>query len=124
MCHSPKIAFQRGGSRQRMRWISTQFAESQETEVEQFVHKIGSTATPPYQIHLTVSNKRVIMEVDTGAAVSLISYKTYQKLFASVPLEKFTIQLSTFILEHIPVVGQMNVDVRYGIREEHINYML
>ena len=54
------------------------------------------------------------MKVDTGAAVSLISYKTYQNLFASVPLEKFTIQLSTFIVELIPVVGQMTVDVRYG----------
>ena len=53
---------------------------------------------------LIVNNKRIIMEVDTGAAVSLISYKTYQKLFASVPLEKSTIKLSTFAAESIPVI--------------------
>ena len=59
------------------------------TEEEQFVHYIGSTATPPYEVKLTVNNKCVIMEVDTGAAVSLNSHKTYQKFFASVPLEKY-----------------------------------
>ena len=114
VCRSPKTGFQRGGSRQRMKWISTQLAESQEMEEEQFVHQIGSSATPPYQVQLTVNNKPVIMEVDTGAAVSLMSYKTYQKLFASVPLEKTTVKLSTFTSESIPVVGQMTVDVRYG----------
>ena len=88
VCRSPKIAFQRNGSRQRMKWISTQFAESQETEEEQFVHQIGSTATPTYQVELTVNNKCVIMEVDTSAAVSFICYKTYKKLFVSVPLDR------------------------------------
>ena len=85
-------------------------------EEEQFVHQIGSRsiATPPYQVQLTVNNKRVIMGVDTGAAVSLISYKSCQKLFASVPLEKSTVKLSTFTAESIPVVGQMTLDVRYG----------
>ena len=83
-CHSPKIAFQRGGSSQRMKWISTQFAKSHELKEEQFAHQIGCTATPPYQVQLTVNNKRVIMGVDTGLAVSLISYKTYLKMFASV----------------------------------------
>ena len=74
LCYSPKIAFQRGDSRQRMKWNSTQLAESQEMEEEQFVHQIGSTATPPYQVQLTVNNKRAIMEVDTGGAVSLVLY--------------------------------------------------
>ena len=72
---------------------------------EQFVHQIGSTATPPYQVELAVNKKPVVMEVDTGAAVSLISYKTYQVL---LPLEKCTIKLSTFIADSI-VVGQMTV---------------
>ena len=76
-------------------------------EEEQSVHQIGSTAAPLYQVELTVNNKHVIMEVDTGAAVSLISHKTYQKFFASVPLQKSTIKLSTFNVESIPVVGQM-----------------
>ena len=83
---------------------------------EQFVHQIGCTAQPPYQVQLTVNNKCVIMEVDTDAAVSLISYKTYQKLFASVPLEKSKIKLilPSLHAKSIPMVWQMTLDVPYG----------
>ena len=54
------------------------------------------------------------MEMDTGAAVSLISRELKGKLFSSVPLTQPTLLLHTYTSEWIPVLGEMNVEVKYG----------
>ena len=46
-----------------------------------------------------------------GAAVSLVSYKMYEKLLSNKPLEKSTAQLTTYSGESIKVQGVVNVDV-------------
>ena len=51
------------------------------------------------------------MEIDTGAAVSMISNKTKRALFPSEVLHKPTPNLT---LEPIPVLGQLTVEVCYG----------
>ena len=51
------------------------------------------------------------MELDTGAAVTLVSYKTYEKLLSNKHLEKSTTQLTTYSGERIKVQGVVNVDV-------------
>ena len=91
VCRSAKVPSQRGGPSRNTKWVATQLEENQEIEEEQFVHQIGSSSAPPYQVQLTVNNKQVVMEVDTGAAVSIMSYKTYMKLFPSVPLDNTTL---------------------------------
>ena len=54
------------------------------------------------------------MEIDTGAAVSLISQTTQEDLFPSTHLDKSSLVLRTYTAETIPVLGQMEVEVRYG----------
>ena len=54
------------------------------------------------------------MEIDTGAAVSLISQTTQEDLFPSARLDKSSLVLRTYTAETIPVLGQMEVEVRYG----------
>ena len=51
------------------------------------------------------------MELDSGAAVSLVSYKTYEKLLSNIHLDKSTTQLTTYSGESIKVQGAVNVDV-------------
>ena len=51
------------------------------------------------------------MELDSGAAVSLVSYKTYEKLLSNIHLDKSTTQLTTYSGESIKVQGVVNVDV-------------
>ena len=53
------------------------------------------------------------MEVDTGAAVSLISQRTYQEYLSQIPLEKSDILLKTYTGEQVPVLGKMKVRVSY-----------
>ena len=53
------------------------------------------------------------MEVDTGAAVSLISVKMQRRLFPSVMLNPATILLRT--TQQIIVLGQIDVEVQYQL---------
>ena len=53
------------------------------------------------------------MEVDTGAAVSLVSEKTYQSLFPERRLQPSKACLRTYSGESITVMGQTEVEVRY-----------
>ena len=54
------------------------------------------------------------MEVDTGAAVSVISSTTKNQPFSNVQLADTAIVLTTYTGEQMAVVGQMEVQVVYG----------
>ena len=49
------------------------------------------------------------MEVDTGAAVSLISDETRKKLLPAATLHRAPVRLRTYTGEMIKVLGQINV---------------
>ena len=54
------------------------------------------------------------MEIDTGAAVSVISERTRKKIFPDAALSKSAVLLKTSTGEVMPVLGEMNVEVKYG----------
>ena len=54
------------------------------------------------------------MEIDTGAAVSIISSKTQQALFPTATLSNALVKLRSVTSEPVPVLGQMAVQVKYG----------
>ena len=93
--------------------------ESSEEEVESLaVHQMGKpSAAHPITLEMSVDNKTLNMELDTGAAVSIISETTHKKLFGDVPLQKSPIALKTYTGEPMAVRGQMMVQVRYGSQE-------
>ena len=79
------------------------------------VHSVGVKSTAkPYKAELEIIGKKVAMEIDTGAAVSLISHKTQKTIFPNTPLSKPTLTLRTYTAEPIAVVGQMQVTVKYN----------
>ena len=54
------------------------------------------------------------MEIDTGVAVSLFSRKLKDNLILSIPLTWSLLMLRTYKSESIPVLGEMNVEVKHG----------
>lgn len=64
-------------------------------------------------VRLTLDEVQVPMEVDTGAAVSLIAEETQQWLLPSLVREEPTVRLTTYTAEEIPVVGVIRVQVEY-----------
>ena len=71
--------------------------------------RVGGKARQPILLSMTVNGQRLLMEVDTGAAVSVISSTTKNQLFSNVQLADTAIVLTT-----LAVVEQMEVQMVYG----------
>ena len=66
---------------------------------------------------MVISGQPLSMELDTGAAVTLVSEETFQSKWSNVTLQPSTAQLHTYSGEPLPVVGQAEVKVQYGEQE-------
>ena len=77
-------------------------------------------SSEPIRVSVIVNGKELEMEVDTGAAVSIISDQTRRSLFPDLQLRKSSLALKTYTDELMEVVGQLNVQVKYGSQEEKL----
>ena len=62
---------------------------------------------------MTLDGKPVTMEIDTGAAKTIIPEKTFHKLWPGRGLDETAVRLQSYLGEPIPVVGCANVRVVY-----------
>ena len=100
-----------------MKWLDSEPTVSQasvDVPAEELIWQLGATALRPYHGVLEVNGQRLKMEIDTGVAVSLISKTTRVRMFPAVHLSKSLLTLRTYTAETIPVLGQMEVQVKYG----------
>jgi hypothetical protein len=67
----------------------------------------------PLEVTMNVNKNSVVMEVDTGAGLSLVSEETYSSFFQSCPLKQTSIQLHTYGGQPIRVLGEIDVTVDY-----------
>ncbi len=81
---------------------------------EFYLYKFKETRPSPMQIPLQVEGKPLTMELDTGAAVSIISEDTRRTMFPQLKLRKSNIVLRTYTDESLQVTGQLHVHVQYG----------
>ena len=65
----------------------------------------GKKSPKPMEVTLTVDGHEMTMEVDTGAAWSVISKSTYQKIWHTRPLKPSLINLRTYTGEAVTVFG-------------------
>ena len=61
-----------------------------------------------------MEGKSLTMELDTGAAVSIISDATRRRKFTDVKLRKSKVILKTYTDQMMKVLGQLDVHVKYG----------
>lgn len=85
---------------------------------------VGAKVSSPITADLCVDGQPLTMEVDTGAALSLISEKTYKKMFPEVCLQKSNTVLRTYTEERMTVLGEMQVEVQYGQQREHLDLIV
>ena len=72
----------------------------------------------PYTVELSVNGAPLKMEVDTGAAVSLISEVTYKRLWKNPPkLKPTTTRLRTYSGQQLVVLGTLVVNVEYKTQQ-------
>ena len=85
---------------------------------------VSSQSSPPVLIDLQLNGKNVVMELDTGAAMSLISQSTYDKFFSNVKLHPSDIILRTYTSQAIIVLGQFDVDVIYEDQKRKLSLLV
>ena len=77
------------------------------------LHTLRAQSGQPLEVDLLLDGKPLCMEVDTGAAVSLVSEKTYRSFFPERCLQPSKACLRTYSVESITVIGQVEVEVCY-----------
>ncbi|XP_060761945.1 uncharacterized protein K02A2.6-like [Neoarius graeffei] len=125
-CHScSKMGHIARACRNRNKPMTTQYVEQEdmanESENELFGILSVYTATDGNRgidIQMHIEDSPVQMQLDSGAAVTLVSEKVYQQALAHLPLQKCNLRLTTFTGDIIPLKGQVNVAVRYDTQRQ------
>ena len=81
------------------------------------MHNLEERSSTPINVQVLVNGQQLTMELDTGAAISIILEETRKTLFADQKLRESSLVLKTYTGELMQVVGQLNVWVKYGTQE-------
>ena len=83
------------------------------------VYKVKSRA-PPITVTMEVNNKKLSMEVDTGAAVSIMSEETKRQLFPSLQIKKSGIILQMYTSDQLSTLGKCLVTAKYQNQKKNM----
>ena len=83
----------------------------QEEELALFT--VGTNTSQPIKLEVEVNSHPLVMELDTGADVSLISEKTYRSHFSKSTLLPLNVPLRTYTGEQMQVLGKLKARVKY-----------
>ena len=75
---------------------------------------LSSSSSKPIQVSVMIDKQQLLMEVDTGAAMSLVSGETYCRMWLQKSLQQATTMLRTYSAEYLSVCRCMNAEVVYG----------
>ena len=78
------------------------------------LYQVEGKSRPSYVVELFINGAPLEMEIDTGAAMTLISEKTYRNLWKQPPkLKPTSIRLRTYTGQQLVVLGTLNALVKY-----------
>jgi hypothetical protein len=102
--------------------------ESGNSDTEDYsLNNVKKDQKKAYRITPTINGVDVTMEIDTGASLSLISEKTYKKIWPkkSAPkLQPTRVNLWTYTREKIEVLGKINVMVEINNQKVSLDLMV
>ena len=76
-------------------------------------HLVGNSSVGPVYVQVEINSKPLKMEVDTGAALSIILEKTMKAVFPEETLWPSKLVLKTYTNEPMQVMSTLNVWVQY-----------
>ena len=108
------------------KWVGLEEAEMESDGfVETPVLQVKGTSERLLIATLEIDEVMVLMEVDTGAAVTLMSKETQKSLFPKVKLQKPKVRLQTYTAKQLSVLGVLTVQVVYrGYTGSHTLYVV
>ena len=84
----------------------------------------ASSKTKPIKCEVTIEGVPLIMEVDTGAEVSIISEATRKSLFLGLKPTRSNVVLKTYTEEVVPIVGELSVQVQYSDQTKQLKLIV
>ena len=85
---------------------------------EYHLHALSTQqSSDPITVEVSINGEQVHMEVDTGAAVSLVSDVVCKQLWPSLALQQTPVKLKTYSGAPLEVKGRAQVEVRYQGQE-------
>eukprot|EP00731_Ephydatia_muelleri_P017950 Em0010g1048a len=123
VCRRKQKNERRGGS--KLRWVENESQteteegdEDRTREEDDRTEGICTLSEPsgrkPMLAEFKIQGVCLTMEIDTGAAVTLISLVTFNRHFPKMTLSPSSARLSTYTGQKISVCGEIKVKVRYG----------
>ncbi|KAL5517154.1 hypothetical protein EMCRGX_G002638 [Ephydatia muelleri] len=94
------------------KWVDTEEAEEVGVQTVYVVNGDGPIGEP-ISVSLQVNGVILPMEIDTGAAVSIIPERVRQELFPYLKLQNTRVRLRTYTAEQITVLGTISVQVKF-----------
>ena len=73
---------------------------------------------------MSIENQDVLMEVDTGASLSVISETTYKSLSTVLPLQPTQAKLCTYMGESLGVLGSISVSVLHNQQQKQLSLLV
>ena len=111
-----------GKRRKKTQWVQADDTSDSETELP--VLKVSSKISHPIRVELKIHGKVLYMEVDTGAAVSIISEQTKTRLFPNILLKPPSVVLRTYTGEALSVLGEMEAKVEYKDQSHNLTVVV
>jgi len=102
------------------RSIKTVQEESDLKDPSELLNHVGVHTSRPIVLELKLNGKQLNMELDTGAAVSLVSEQTYRSQLQGCLLKPSEVQLLTYCGGPISVLGEVEVSVSYEQQQAHL----
>ena len=84
----------------------------------------ASSKTKPIKCEVTIEGVPLIMEVDTGAEVSIISEATRKSLFPGLKPTRCNVVLKTYTEEVVPIVGELSIQVQYSDQTKQLKLIV
>ena len=81
------------------------------TDHSQGLNQVLSDPRGPILVEVELETQPLQMELDTGAAVTLMSEQTYRTMFPDTPLQETKTTLKMYSREPLKVMGQRDVRV-------------
>ena len=80
----------------KTKWVAAEGKEGSSESDDLTLFTIGERSSPPITVQLHVEGKPLSMELDTGAAVSIISEQVQRSLYPEAELRASNVTLRTY----------------------------
>lgn len=102
-----------GNSRANANWVLDD-SDGTGNEDEELVYQMSLRNYAPVSLPLSVEGQILMMEIDTGSALSCISKQTYEMYIGTLPLEQCRLSLRFYDGSKIKPLGYVKANVHYN----------